>query len=147
MEKRAGIPNRICSFILPLGTTVNLAGTALYCMVAVIFIAQATGGVLSFANLLVIGLMGLFTSLGMVAGIPSASLVTIVVILQTVGLPAEAVALLLPAERLLDMCRTTVNVFTNSCSVALVNRFTNFPPTEKKALELILKKILLFIQS
>jgi Na+/H+-dicarboxylate symporter len=122
MEKRGGIPNRVCSFVLPLGTTVNLAGTALYCVAAVIFIGKGVGVSFTTANLLVIGLMGMFSSLGMVAGIPSASLVTIVVILQSLGISAEAVALILPVERILDMCRSTVNVYTNSFSSALVNR-------------------------
>lgn len=126
MEKRAMIPNRFCSFILPLGTTVNLAGTALYCTAAVVFIAQATDNPLTLAHLLVVALMGLFSALGMVAAIPSASLVTVVLMLQGVGLPGEYVALILPVERLLDMCRTTTNVLTNSvsCAVAAKNLST-----------------------
>ena len=123
MEKRANIPNRICSFILPLGTTVNLSGTALYCSAAVIFIGQAVGSPLDFPNLVVVAIMGLFSAFGMVAGIPSASVVTIVMILQAVDLPVEAIAVIMPVERLLDMCRTTVNVYSNSCSASLTHRW------------------------
>lgn len=121
MEKVAGIPNRICSFILPLGTTINLTGTALYATGAVLFVAQAYGFELNLANYLTVLFMGLFTALGMVAGIPSASLITIVVILQAIGLPADGIILLLPVERILDMCRTTVNVFGTTCCAAMVN--------------------------
>ena len=120
MEKRGNIPNRICSFILPLGTSINLAGTAIYAASAVIFISQAYGLEMNAANAAVIFIMSLFTSLGMVAGIPSASLISIVVILQTLGLPSEGIVLILAVERILDMCRTTVSVFTNTACTALV---------------------------
>jgi len=121
MEKRAAIPNRICSFVLPLGTSLNLAGSALYTTVTVIFIAQAYGLNLHLAHMTTIASMGLFTGLGMVAGIPSASLVTTVVVLQSLGLPADGVILVLAVERILDMFRTTANVFSNTCCAALVH--------------------------
>ncbi|NGX42740.1 MAG: Proton glutamate symport protein [Chlamydiae bacterium] len=120
MEKRAGVPNRICSFILPLGTTINLTGTAIYATIAVIFIAQAYGLEMTPPILFTIILMGMFTALGMVAGIPSGSLITIVVILQTIGLPPDGIVLILAVERILDMVRTTVSVFGNTCCTALV---------------------------
>lgn len=119
VEKRAFVSNRVCSFVIPLASSLNLSGTALYICSSVIFIAQAYGLDLSFATLFVIVLMTFFTSMGM-AGIPSAGLISIVLILHTIGLPAEGIGLILAVERLLDMCRTTVSVFGNSCCAVLV---------------------------
>lgn len=120
MEKRAKVPNRFCSFILPLGTSINLAGSALYATVAVLFIAQAYGLPLELPALLTVILMCFFIGMGMVAGIPSASLIAITIILQTVGLPKDGIILLLAVERILDMFRTTASVFSNSCCASLV---------------------------
>ncbi len=122
MEKRANIPNRFCSFILPLGTTVNLTGSALYATTAVLFIARCYGIDLAFGGLVTVGLLCLFTALGMVAGIPSATFVAITLILQSIGLPSESIILILPVERILDMFRTTVNVFCSTCVTVLVAR-------------------------
>lgn len=119
VEERVGVSNRICSFTLPLGASVNLSATALYECIVVIFIAQAYGISLPLATQAIIILMSLLTSMGM-AGIPSASLIAIVIILQTVGLPTEGIALVLAVERILDMFRTTANVFGNSCCAALI---------------------------
>lgn len=119
MEKRVNVSNRICSFTLPLGTSLNLTGSTLHVCVAVIFIAQAYGADLSIPNLLIIGIMALVSSMG-VAGIPSASLVTILIILHTLGIPADSVGLIFAVERILDMCRTVVNVFGNSCCTVLI---------------------------
>lgn len=121
VEKRVNISNRICSFTVPLGTSLNLTGTTLHICVAVLFIAQAYGADLSIPTLLVIALMALFASLG-IAGIPSAGLVTVLLILHTLGIPADAVGLILAVERILDMCRTVVNVYSNSCCAVLVAR-------------------------
>jgi proton glutamate symport protein len=123
MEKRAGLPNSLCSFILPLGTSINLAGTALYVTAAVIFIAQAYGLELTLPTLLPIVLLGLFTSLGMVAGIPSGSIVSIIVILQSIGLPSDGIVLILAVERILDMFRTSVSVYNNTCCATLVHHW------------------------
>lgn len=120
MEKRAGLPNRLCSFILPLGTSLNLAGTALYVTSATIFIGQAYGLAFNVTTLFPILIMGLFTALGMVAAVPSGSIITIVVVLQSIGLPADGIILVLAVERILDMCRTSVSVFNNTCCAALV---------------------------
>lgn len=119
VEKRAHVSNRICSFTVPLGTSLNLSGSALHVCVAVLFIAQIYGIDLSFSNILVIILMTLLASIG-TAGIPSACLITVVLILHTLGIPAEALGLILAVERILDMCRTTVNAFSNSCCAVLV---------------------------
>lgn len=119
VEKRAGVSNRICSFTVPLGASLNLSGTALYLCASSLFIAQAYGVSLSIFTLGIIVLMSLLTSIGM-AGIPSASLISIVVILNTIGIPAEGLALILATDRVLDMCRTPVNVLGNTCCAVLI---------------------------
>jgi Na+/H+-dicarboxylate symporter len=119
VEKRAGVSNRICSFVVPLGTSVNMSGSALYECVAALFIAQAYGIELTFVHQGIIVLLSLITSMG-VAGIPSGSLVAILIILNSMGFPAEGLALILPVDRILDMCRTTVNVFSDSSCAVLV---------------------------
>lgn len=121
VEKRAGVSNRICSLVVPLGTTVNMAGSALYECVAAMFIAQAYGIDLSFATQFLIVLIALITSMG-IAGVPSGGLIAIIVILRVIGLPAEGIGLFIAVDRLLDMCRTTVNVFSDSCCAILVAR-------------------------
>lgn len=121
VEKNAGVSNRTSSFVLPLGATVNMDGTALYECVAAMFIAQAYGLELSFATQFTIVLVALLTSIG-VAGIPSASLVAITIILATIGLPAEGIGLILAVDRILDMCRTSVNVFSDSCGAVIIGR-------------------------
>jgi len=119
VEHRAGVSNRVTSFVLPLGATVNMDGTALYECVAAIFIAQLFGMELDFATQLLIVVVALTTSIG-VAGIPSASLVAISIILVAVGLPAEAIGLLLVVDRLLDMMRTSVNIFSDSVGAVVI---------------------------
>ena len=119
IEKDAGVSEKTTSFVLPLGATVNMDGTALYECVAAIFLAQAYGLELSFATQFTVVLIALLTSIG-VAGIPSASLVAITVILTAIGLPVEAIGLLLVTDRILDMCRTAVNVFSDSCGAVII---------------------------
>jgi len=119
VEKNAGVSNKTSSFVLPLGATVNMDGTALYECVAAVFIAQAYGLDLSFGMQFTIVLTALLTSIG-VAGIPSASLVAIAIILAAIGLPAEGIGLILAVDRVLDMCRTSVNVFSDSCGAVVL---------------------------
>lgn len=121
VEKRAGVSNRVSGFTLPLGATVNMDGTALYECVAAMFIAQAYGLSLDFTTQFTIVLIALLTSIG-VAGIPSASLVAITIILAAIGLPAEAIGLILVVDRVLDMCRTAVNVFSDSVAAVTIAR-------------------------
>jgi Na+/H+-dicarboxylate symporter len=121
VEQKAGVSERTTSFVLPLGATINMDGTALYECVAAIFLAQAYGLELSFTTQFTVVLIALLTSIG-VAGIPAASLVAITVILTAIGLPIEAIGLLLVTDRVLDMCRTAVNVFSDSCGAVLVAR-------------------------
>ncbi|PCJ43853.1 MAG: dicarboxylate/amino acid:cation symporter [SAR86 cluster bacterium] len=119
LEKNAGVSEKTTSFVLPLGATVNMDGTALYECVAAIFLAQAYGIELSFATQFTVVLIALLTSIG-VAGIPAASLVAITVILTAIGLPVEAIGLLLVTDRILDMCRTSVNIFSDSCGAVII---------------------------
>ena len=119
IEKKAGVSNQTTSFVLPLGATINMDGTALYECVAAIFIAQAYGLDLTFTTQFTIVLVALLTSIG-VAGIPAASLVAITVILGVIGLPLEGIGLLLVTDRILDMTRTAVNVFSDSCCAVIV---------------------------
>ncbi len=121
VEQRAGVSNRTSSFVLPLGATVNMDGTALYECVAALFLAQAYGIDVSLTTQFTVVLIALLTSIG-VAGIPAASLVAITVILGVIGLPAEAVGLILVVDRLLDMCRTAVNVWGDSAGAVLIAR-------------------------
>ena len=122
LERRAGVSNRVTSFVAPLGATVNMDGTALYECVVAVFIAQAYGFELTFVQQFLIVVTALLASIG-AAGIPMAGLVMISVILTAVGLPLEGVGLVLAVDRVLDMCRTTINVWSDSCGAALVAHF------------------------
>lgn len=119
VEHNAGVSNRVSSFVLPLGATVNMDGTALYECVAALFIAQAYGVTLGPLDQFLVVVTALLASIG-AAGIPSAGLVMISIILNTVGLPLEGVALILAVDPLLDMMRTAVNVFSDSCGAVVV---------------------------
>lgn len=119
IEKEAKISNKVSSFVLPLGTSINLPGSALYQCVGVFFIVQVYGIDLSLTSAALIMLLSLVTTFGM-AGIPSASLVSILLILHTFNIPEEGIGLLAAFDRFLDMCRTPVNVLGASCSTALV---------------------------
>ena len=121
VQDNAGVSKRTASFTLPLGATVNMDGTALYECVAVIFVAQVMGVDLSFAAQFVVVVAALLTSIG-VAGVPSASLVAILLILKNSNIDGAEVAVvaLLSVDRLLDMSRTAVNVFGDSCAAVVV---------------------------
>ena len=121
LETRAGVPNMYTSFVLPLGATVNMNGTALYECMAAIFIAQAYGVDLSVTTQFLIVTIALITSIG-VAAVPSASLVAIAIILTAIGLPVEAIGVLLVFDRVLDMSRTATNVFGDACCTVIVAR-------------------------
>lgn len=121
VEERAGVSNRTTSLVVPLGATVNMDGTALYECIAVLFIAQAYGVDLTLGTQVTVVLLALLTSIG-VAGIPAASLVAIVIIMNAVGVPAEGLGLILAVDRILDMCRTAVNVFSDSCGAVIIAR-------------------------
>jgi Na+/H+-dicarboxylate symporter len=99
----------IAGFVIPLGATINMDGTALYEAAAALFIANLVGVELSFAQQVIVFFTAMIAAMG-APGIPSAGMVTMVMVLQSVGLPAEAIAILLPIDRLLDTLRTTMNV-------------------------------------
>jgi proton glutamate symport protein len=121
VEEKVGVSNQVSSFVLPLGATVNMNGTALYECAAAMFLAQAYGLELSFGVQFTIVTIALVTSIG-VAGVPSASLVAIAIILAAVGLPVVAIGVLLVFDRVLDMCRTSVNVWGDACCATIIGR-------------------------
>ena len=125
VHERAGVSNRVTSFVLPLGATVNMDGTALYECVAVIFVFQLLGVDITFGAQFTVVALALLTSIG-VAGVPSASLVAILIILNNSAIPIDNaeifVGLLLAIDRPLDMSRTAVNVFSDSCAAVVVGR-------------------------
>jgi Na+/H+-dicarboxylate symporter len=121
VEKNSGVSNKISSFTLPLGATINMDGTALYECVAAIFIAQAYGVDLSLIQQLIIIVTALLASIG-AAAIPMAGLVMITVVLTAVGLPLEGVGLILAVDRILDMFRTATNVWSDSCGAVIIAR-------------------------
>jgi Na+/H+-dicarboxylate symporter len=119
LEKRAGVSERIASFVMPLGTSINHVGSALYECAGAMFLCQAYGLHLTFGAQFTVVTLALITSMG-IAGIPAASLVAIAVILTAVGLPPEGVGVLLVLDRILDMARTSLTVFADAaCSVII----------------------------
>lgn len=126
VENRAGVSNRTSSFVLPLGATVNMDGTALYECVAAIFIAQiyiAQGEMppLTVGQQFLVVFTALAASIG-AAGVPMAGMVMIGIILRALGLPLEGIGYILAVDRVLDMCRTVVNVWSDSVGCALIAR-------------------------
>ncbi|MEZ5329075.1 MAG: dicarboxylate/amino acid:cation symporter [Verrucomicrobiales bacterium] len=126
LQDNAGVSKRTSSFVLPLGATVNMDGTALYECVAVLFVAQVMGASLGLAEQFTIVVLALATSVG-VAGVPSASLVAIVIIIQNVAADQPwgagamaAIGAIYAVDRVLDMCRTSVNIFSDSCGAVII---------------------------
>ncbi len=125
VEEKVGVTNRIGSFVLPMGATVNMDGTALFECVGAIFIAQALGFDLTIVQQVVVVLTAVLASIG-AAAVPSAGLVVIFIVLEAINLRGPEVNLLvgsmLAIDRPLDMCRTVVNVFSDSCGAAIIAR-------------------------
>ena len=119
VETKNGVSNKIASFTLPLGATINMNGTALYECVAVMFIAQAYGIDLTLGQQLVIVFTALLAAIGS-AGIPMAGLVMMAVVLNAVGLPLEGIGLILAVDRILDMFRTAINVYGDTCGAVII---------------------------
>ena len=117
-EEKLGVSEEVSSFVLPLGATINMDGTALYQAVAAVFIAQAIGMDLTFTAQLTIILTAVLASIG-TAAVPSAGIIMLVIILETVGVPTKGIALILGVDRILDMIRTVVNV-TGDASVSVI---------------------------
>ncbi len=121
-----GISSRTARFVLPLGATINMNGTALYEAVAAVFIAQSYGIELSFAHTVIIVLTATLAAVG-AAGIPEAGLVTMVIVLKAVDLPIEGIALILVIDWFLDRCRTTVNVWGDAVGAAVIDTVQHKP--------------------
>jgi len=119
VEKKAGVSNKITSFTLPLGATINMDGTALYECVAALFIAQVYGQDITLAQQFLIVFTALIASIG-AAAIPMAGLVMITVVLSVIGIPLEGVGLIIAVDRILDMFRTSVNVWSDSCGAVII---------------------------
>jgi Na+/H+-dicarboxylate symporter len=127
VTQNSKVSEKISSFVLPIGATVNMDGTALYECVAVIFIAQVYGFALSLDQQLIIVLTALLASIG-AASVPMSGLVMMSIILAAVGLPLEGVAIILAVDRVLDMFRTMVNVLSDSCGAVIVAKLDGEDP-------------------
>lgn len=121
VKEKSGVSDKIANFTLPIGATVNMDGTAIYITAVVMFIAQITGMEMGLKEQLIILLTAVLTSIG-TAAIPMASLVIITIILNIFGLPFEMIAVILPVDRILDMLRTSVNVWSDSCGAVIIAR-------------------------
>lgn len=119
VEYKDGVSPRISSFTLPLGATINMNGTALYECIAAIFIAQAYGIDLTIGQQFIVVITALLAAVGS-AGIPMAGLVMMAIVLKAVGLPLEGIGLVLAVDRILDMFRTAVNVYGDTCAAAVI---------------------------
>ncbi|MDP8222468.1 MAG: dicarboxylate/amino acid:cation symporter [Candidatus Lernaella stagnicola] len=126
-RQNAGLSERTSGFVLPLGATINMDGTALYEAVAVIFICQAYGIDLSIPQIIVIWLTATLAAIG-AAAIPEAGLVTMVMVLSAVGAPEEGIYIILSIDWFLDRCRTTVNVWGDTVGTAIIDRHFAPPP-------------------
>jgi Na+/H+-dicarboxylate symporter len=124
LEKRAGVEPRIGNFVLPLGATINMDGTALYESVAVIFIAQLLGVHLTMGMQIVIFITASLAAVG-AAAIPGAGLVTMGIVLTAAGLPLDGIGLILAIDRILDQFRTAINVWGDATAAVVVGRGEN----------------------
>lgn len=122
-QENLGVRPQTAGFVIPLGTQLNMDGTALYEAAAALFVANLVGLDLNLTQQIIVCLTAMIASLG-APGIPSAGMVTMIMILQSVGLPAEAIAILLPIDRLLDTVRTVVNVQGDMMISVVVDRYT-----------------------
>lgn len=124
IEDKSGVSNRVSSFTLPLGATINMDGTGLYELVVAGFIAQLYGHELEISQQIVLVATALLASVG-TAGVPMASFVTMTIIFSAVGLPVEAMGIILIVDRPLDMLRTATNVFSDSCGAIIIAKSEN----------------------
>merc|ERR1712080_783462 len=123
LEEKNEVDPRISRFVLPIGATINMDGTALYEAVAALFIAQLSGVDVNLGQVIAISITATAASIG-AAGIPQAGLVTMVMVLDTVGLPSESVSIILSVDWLLDRFRTTINVLGDSIGAGIVNHLS-----------------------
>ncbi|MGE5236059.1 MAG: dicarboxylate/amino acid:cation symporter [Acidobacteriota bacterium] len=127
-EEELGIPREIAGFVLPLGATMNMNGTALFEGATVLFLAQVFGVKLTLAAQLIVVLMSVVTAIG-VAGIPGGSIPLLMMVLGMVGVPVEGIAIVLGVDRILDMCRTVLNVTGDLVTATIVARFEQVSPS------------------
>ena len=128
VEQHLHVRKDIAQFVIPLGATINMDGTALYEASAALFIANLASIELNFAQQLIVFFTAMFAAIG-APGIPSAGMVTMVMVLQSVGLPAEAIAILLPIDRILDTFRTVANVEGDMIGSLIVQKIVDHNPT------------------
>jgi len=121
-EEELKVPRQIAGFVIPLGATANMNGTALFEGVTVLFIAQVFGQNLTLAQQIIVVLMSVVTAIG-TAGVPGGSIPLLMMVLQMVGVPVEGIAIVIGVDRILDMCRTTVNVTGDMVTATIVDRF------------------------
>jgi len=121
-EERLGIPNEIGGFVLPLGATMNMNGTSLYEGATVLFLAQVFGVHLSLGTQVVVVVLSVLAAVG-TAGIPGGSIPLLMMVLGIAGVPMEGIAIILGVDRILDMCRTTLNVTGDLVTATIVSRF------------------------
>ncbi|CAN5703033.1 dicarboxylate/amino acid:cation symporter [soil metagenome] len=126
VEEELGVPRQVSGFVIPLGATMNMNGTALFEGVTVLFVAQVFGIALSLGQQLIVILMSVVTAIG-VAGIPGGSIPLLMMVLGMVGVPVEGIAIILGVDRILDMCRTVVNVTGDMVTATIVHRFEGAP--------------------
>jgi DAACS family dicarboxylate/amino acid:cation (Na+ or H+) symporter len=127
--ERLGVPPRIAGFVLPLGATINMDGTAMYQGMVTLFVAQAFGIELSLGQQVSIVGAATLAAIGS-PGIPSGGIVLLIAVLQSVGLPAQGIALILGVDRILDMCRTVVNVSGDAVAAVIVSKGERIAPVE-----------------
>jgi Na+/H+-dicarboxylate symporter len=118
-EENLGVSKEVSSFTLPLGATINMDGTALYQAVAAVFIAQVFNMNLDLGAQITIVLTAVLASVG-TAAVPGAGIVMLIIILEAIGVPIEGIALIIGVDRILDMCRTTVNVTGDSAVASVI---------------------------
>jgi Na+/H+-dicarboxylate symporter len=123
-REKLGVSKGVSSFVLPLGTTINMDGTALYQGVTTLFVAQAFGIDLGMPEYITIILTATLASIG-TAGVPGAGLIMLTLVLTTVGLPVEGVALIAGIDRILDMARTTVNISGDIAASVIIAKSEN----------------------
>jgi len=123
-EMELGIPNEVAAFVVPLGATINMNGTALFEGVTVLFVAQVFGVPLPLSQQIVVVLMSVVVAVG-TAGVPGGSIPLLMIVLAMVGAPMEGIAIVIGVDRILDMCRTTVNVTGDLVTATVVNRFVS----------------------
>ena len=121
-EEELGVPKQITGFVVPIGATMNMNGTAMFEGVTVLFLAQVFGVNLALSQQIIVLLMAVVTAVG-VAGVPGGSIPLLMMVLSIVNVPAEGIAIVLGTDRILDMCRTTVNVTGDMVTATIVDRF------------------------